>query len=808
MTTHRARTQVFQNRADDLTEVDRLKREVESLRARLAKLNVASLGIAESLEIDVVLQSIIEASRLLTGARYGAILTFDEAGETENLITSGISEEEQRRIEGTPLGLGILGYLNEIGEPLRLSDIGSHPRSVGFPKNHPPMKSFLGIPMRRDGEHFGSIYLAEKEGGGEFTPEDEANLQKFAAQGAASIAHNRVDGWEVRARADLEALLDIVPVAVMVFDAKTRGLLSLNSEARRIVHGQNVPDRTQAGMLSVMTFRRPNGQDIPVEEFATERAIASGETVRAVEMVIHLPDGKAIPVLSSAVPIRSEDGEIARVVATLQDMSPLEDLERLRADFLDVVVHELRNPVSSIKGAVSTVLDSSSSLDFTDTRQYLRIIRQQTDRLNDLISSLFNMSRIETGMLSLHTEPVDMAELIEEARRTALARGARSTITTDIAQPLPMVTADRQRVLQVLLNLLSSADRHSSDSSVVTVSALPEELNVVVSVADDGAGIAPDHLPHIFRKYTQFDAGRLDGSEIRESLGLAICKGIVEAHGGRISAESDGLGLGAKFTFTLPVAEQRAPAAAQEPGRSSADGPPEDMGDSTRVLAVDHDPFMLRSIRSTLEEAGYTPITTRDPEELVRLVRTEKPDLVLLDFSLPDADGVELIKRISDVADVPLIVTPEHDGGEELISMAFEAGAEDYLVKPFSPSQLVARIKAALRRREARFAKNVQMPFSMRDLTIDYVDRIVRVGGRQLQLTPTEYRLLCEFSTNPGRVLTHDHLLRRVWGSDYYGDTQVVRTFVKNLRRKLGDIGRSPSYILTVPRIGYRMPKP
>ena len=554
MTTQVAGKQVSPLSAAIDTEVVRLRREVDSLRNRLARLDVASLGISGSLEIDVVLQSIIEASRLLTGARYGAILTFDAAGEIDNMITSGITEEEQRKIEGIPLGLGILGYLNEIEEPLRLSDVASHPRSVGFPKNHPPMKSFLGIPMRRGGERFGSIYLAEKEGGGEFTQEDEENLLAFAAQAAASMAHSRIDGAETRARADLEALLDIAPVAVIVFDAKTRELLSLNSEARRIVHDQTIPDRTMAGMLSVMTFRRPNGQDFPIEEFATERAIASGETVRAVEMVIHLPDGKAIPVLSSAVPIRSEDGEIVRVVATLQDMSPLEDLERMRADFLDVVVNELRGPVSSVKGAVATVLDSSSPLDAAGTRQYLRIVEQQADRMSALISSLFDMSRIESGLLSLDTAPVDMADLIEEAKRAVLARGARSVITLDIAQPLPVVNADRQRVRQVLLNLISNASKHSADSSEITISASPGEFNVVVSVADEGAGIAPDQLPHIFRKYSRFDVGRLDGPEVGDSLGLAICKGIVEAHGGRIWVESEGLGLGATFNFTIPAA--------------------------------------------------------------------------------------------------------------------------------------------------------------------------------------------------------------------------------------------------------------
>ena len=807
MNTQVAGPQVLEDRAGVLTEVDRLKREVESLQERLAKLNEASLGIAGSLEIDTVLQAVIDASRLLTDARYGAILTFDESGEIERFITSGISSEERERMTDTPQGLGIFGYLNEIEGPLRLPDIASHPKSIGFPKNHPPMKSFLGIPMRREGDHLGNIYLAEKEGGGEFTPEDEESLAMFAAQGAASIANSRAYGTENRARADLEALLDISPVAVMVFDAKTRDLVSLNSEARRIVYGEAVPGYALNELLSVMVLRRPNGQGIPLEELPTERAILSGETVRAEEIVIHLPDGKAVPVLCSATPIHKEDGEIVGVVATLQDMTPLEDLVRQRAEFLSMVSHELRNPLASIKGSVAALLGSpSSSLDSVDTRQFLRIIDQQADRMNGLLTNFLDMSRIETGTVSIDTEPVNVAALIEGARRAFLTSGARNIIMVDITQRLPLVIADQQRIKQVLVNLFSNASRHSPDWSEITVSASLEEWQVVISVADKGAGIEPDHLPYVFRQYSQFDTERPDGPGIGDGLSLVICRGIVEAHGGHIWVESDGVGRGATFTFTVPVVDEGLVHAAPTSDGLSFDDD-EDVSAPERVLAVDGDPRMLQSVRSTLLEAGYTPIVTRDPDEAVQLAKIEKPDLVLLDFTMPGADGVELMKRVVEVADVPVIFLPDHDG-DTLIAQAFEAGAEDYIVKPFSPNELAARIKALLHKRGALSRTRAEKLFVLGDLTINYVEGSVMLGDRSVRLTPTEYKLLCEFSRNPGQVLTHDHLLRRVWGSDYSTDTQVVRTFIKNLRRKLGDKAKSPTYILTVPPTGYRMPKP
>ena len=292
---HPAGHQVLPGEAAASQEVARLEREAELLRDLLAKLSEASVRINDSLEIETVLQAVIDGSRLLTDALYGVLLTFDDSGEIETFLTSGIKPEERERMADSPHGLGILGYMNEVEGTLRLADIASHPRSVGFPGNHLPLKSLLGIPMRRQGRHLGNIYLAEKEGGGEFTPQDEDVLAMFASQGAAAIANVYAYRMENRAKADMEALLDITPVAVLVFDADTRALVTRNSEARRIVYRDENPDISRSEFRGLMTLCRPDGQEIPYEEVPTERAIRSGETVRAEEIVFHLPGGKVIP---------------------------------------------------------------------------------------------------------------------------------------------------------------------------------------------------------------------------------------------------------------------------------------------------------------------------------------------------------------------------------------------------------------------------------------------------------------------------------------------------------------------------------
>ena len=296
------------------------------------------------------------------------------------------------------------------------------------------------------------------------------------------------------------------------------------------------------------------------------------------------------------------------------------------------------------------------------------------------------------------------------------------------------------------------------------LSAVREGYHVAVSVTDEGRGIAAERLPHLFRKFS-----RIDGEDRRRDiagsgLGLAICKGIVEAHGGRIWAESDGPGLGARFTFTIPVAGDAAAGVSRLSARR-------ERPERERILVVDDDPQTLRHVRDALARAGYEPIVTGDPQEALSQVEANDPHLVLLDLMLPGTNGIELMGNILDMADIP------------------------------------ARIKTALRKREAPEWAEPSEPFVLGELTIDYAQRRVTLAGRPVQLTAIEYELLFELSANAGRVMTYDRLLRRVWGLRSSGDSRRVRTAAKQLRRKLGDDANNPTYILNEPRVGYRMPE-
>ena len=515
--------------------------------------------------------------------------------------------------------------------------------------------------------------------------------------------------------------------------------------------------------------------------------------------MLSVPDGRSIRTLLNATPIQVPEGEVESVVVTLQDLAPFEELERMRTEFVAIMSHELRTPLTSIKGSTATVLATSPGLAPAEMLQFFRIIDAQADHMSGLIGDLLDAGRIATGTLSVSPEPSEVGALVDRARNTFLSGGGRHPVFVDLPPDLNRVMVDRERIVQVLNNLLSNAARHAPESSPIQVAARRDGVHIAILISDRGRGIPPDRLPHLFHKY----AGTRDAeSGLGGGLGLAICKGLVEAHGGRIWATSGGEGQGARFTFTVPVAEEARGAPGGGAFRPGVGGGERQNREPVRILVVDDDPQALLYVRDALTAGGYAALATGDHQELSRLIREEKPHLVLLDLMLPGTDGIRLMEQVAELADLPVIFISAY-GRDETIARALGAGAADYIVKPFSPMELTARIRAALRKHAE------PAPFELGELAIDYDRRRVTVAGRPVELTATEYEVLRVLSVNAGRVSTYRSLLRQAWAR-YQGhvNPKLVHAVVKRLRHKLGEDATRAAYILNERGVGYRMPAP
>ena len=772
-----------------MTDSDDLRREIEALRERNATLHAAILKSNASLDLDTVLAEVLDCARRLTGARFGVIVTVEDHVPVD-ITFSGVTPEQQREVLATPDGLRLFAHLRELPAPARLSDFPRYVAELGMQAPWIFTRTYLGTPLRHGEEEVGHFFLADKAGVDAFADEDVEVLELFASQAAAAISNARVHRAERRARADLEALVETSPVGVVVFDAKSGDPASFNREARRIVEGLRSPGQPTEQILEVLSCRRADGREVSLSEFPMAPQLEAGETVRAEELVLSVPDGRSVRTLVNATPIHDRRRRRGRV--RRGDHAGPGAARRDRAHAHGVPgpgEPRAARPLAAIKGSAATLIEDAT-LPRAEMHEFFRIIAAQTEHMRGLVGDLLDAGRIEAGTLSVEPEPAELADLVEQARRTFVGAGGRHGIVVDIPLALPRVLADPRRIVQVLNNLLANAARHAPESAPIHIAAASEGADVAVSVRDEGRGVSPDLLPQLFSKH------RPGAATAGHGLGLAICKGLVEAHGGRIRADSAGAGRGTTVTFTIPAAaERRAETAAGPPPAAAETGEP------PRVLVVDDDPRTLRSVRDTLSVAGYAPIVTGDPEQIAHLIRAEQPQLVLLDLLLPGEDGIELMGSVPELSDVPVIFISGY-GREETVARALAAGAADYLVKPFTPTELMARVRQTLHRHAQ------PQPFVLGELAIDYGRRRVTVAGSVVDLTRTEYELLRVLSLDAGRVVTYETLLRRVWSGRANADAKLVAMFVKNLRRKLGEDAADPTWIFNERGVGYRMAGP
>ncbi|HOG46604.1 MAG TPA: response regulator transcription factor [Anaerolineae bacterium] len=227
-----------------------------------------------------------------------------------------------------------------------------------------------------------------------------------------------------------------------------------------------------------------------------------------------------------------------------------------------------------------------------------------------------------------------------------------------------------------------------------------------------------------------------------------------------------------------------------------------------RILVVDDDPPSVKMTAFLLREEGYEVITADNGRTALEILQSEAPDLVIMDVMMPHIDGLEVTRRIRQTMDVPIIILSAKGETADKVS-GLQVGADDYLSKPFEPSELIARVKAVLRRSEAFAGSDLQSTVAVGALHLDPMGyRVICDDGREIELTPIEFRLLHVLMRNAGRVLNHDYLLANAWGYDYEGYANQIAVYIRRLRTKIERDPANPEYILTVRGIGYKFEKP
>ncbi len=489
--------------------------------------------------------------------------------------------------------------------------------------------------------------------------------------------------------------------------------------------------------------------------------------------------------------------ENARLFDELRRVEGQREAQRVKAELISAVSHELRTPLGFIRSYATTLLsDDIDPIDPATRQTFVRIIDEEAGKLQQMIDDLLDASRFQSGHLSLETELVVLDALVENAvgRAQPVLEETGHALSTFHRDGELRVVVDPLRIEQVLRNLLDNAARYSEPDTRVELVVYRETDEAVVSVTDRGDGILEDEREAIFEPFFRGESSRR--RRVRGTgLGLAICRAIVEAQGGPA--------LGREHAR----ARQHVPLLAPARRRHRVSAGAGALMAGEHILVVDDEPRYLQIIRFNLEARRYRVTCAATGEHALALLAGSEPDLVVLDVMLPGLDGFEVCRRIREVSTTPIIILTAKGADEEKVR-GLGLGADDYVTKPFSAQELVARVGAVLRRARPAPPPPGQSRLTVGDLEIDLLAQQVTVRGRDVRLSPTEYRVLACLAMSMGAVLARDELLERVWGPTYRGDYHILRVTLWRLRQKLEESASDPRYIVTRSGVGYMLAAP
>ncbi len=576
------------------------------------------------------------------------------------------------------------------GHAMVVDNIALDPRTAAFAAAYEAIdvRANLAIPLVKSGRMIAVLSLHNAQPR-HWTPE-EVELSADVAERTWATAE------AARANADLRAERDS---SQSVFDSMTEGLAIMDRDwtvLRMNAEGLRLGKRTSEDVIGRShwdVWREALGTDL--DRFY--RKVMETRVAGAIEYLHSFSselqtwfEVRAYPTLNGGLAVLYRDISERRQVH-----ERLQTTDRRKDEFLAMLAHELRNPLAPISAAAHLL--EVGTVDEALIRQTSEIIGRQVQHLTSLVDDLLDVSRVSRGQVELEQLPLEMravvADAVEQVNPLIVQRGHH--LVLHMAPGAARVSGDAKRLVQVIANLLANAARYTPEGGNIRLAMQVEQEQVVLTVQDDGIGLAADLIPHIFELFTQAERSS-DRSAGGLGLGLALVRSLVELHGGKVSCASAGLGLGSVFTVTLPLLLVDEGAGDVVP----AVCPPVAAGRPLLIMIVDDNVDAALMLSMFLEALGHRVIVEHGSRVALERARTEQPDVCLLDIGLPEIDGNQLARQLraqSETAAATLIAVTGY-GQERDRSNSLAAGFDEHMVKPMDIERLGALLMAVAQR--------------------------------------------------------------------------------------------------------------
>ncbi|MBK7859856.1 MAG: PAS domain S-box protein [Archangiaceae bacterium] len=517
---------------------------------------------------------------------------------------------------------------------------------------------------------------------------------------AARVLRESVERARATA-AELTSVMNTVPAAVWI--SRDPGCLEIigNPAGHAMLRApvgvnlsKSAPATPQAQNFRVFH----DGRELAAHELPMQTAARENREVRGFEEELRFEDGHSIHVIGSAAPLLDDAGRPRGAVASFVDVTPIKraheqllEAARRKDEFLAILSHELRNPLAPILSAAQ-LMKLRGDVASPNERE---VILRQTHHLIRLVDDLLDVSRVTSGKIVLHKEPVDLAVVVANAvEATApLFELRQHRLTVSAPGDALTVNGDAVRLTQVASNLLSNAARYTPPGGSIEIAAWREGGEAMLRVADNGDGIDAAFLPRIFEMFVQGERGR-DRAEGGLGLGLALVQSLVALHGGSVAAESGGKGRGSVFTVRLPANDLARTARVE----ASATAAPSPTRQARRLLLVDDNVDAAELLSALLSESGYDVRVAHHPSQAQEVADQFAPQVALLDIGLPVMDGHALARSLRERlgAQTPVLIALSGYGQPEDVRKSVETGFAHHLVKPVDVDRLLATLEALL----------------------------------------------------------------------------------------------------------------